>query len=337
MMNKNKTLATDIIRYFGNADCPAGGITKNGLFHYSRSRSYFNDLWKIDRIWKDITYYLSKMNYDFIDKTILDVGCGTGYTSIYFTVTGARRVVGLDLRESKIEAFRKYAGYLPENLRQRIEIIRGDIQSFSNLDQFDVIYAQEAISHIVDDNLFQRFYRILKKDGLLFIKDGNSELCKPYMARLKEFWNRVENGPKGKLHGFEIEFVYRDIRKELITRWYGDAIKSEVIEMLAAKTAYLSGDNIKKACDRYLNTGIAPNYEYIKGTSPVHPDYGYYADKSFNPFEVKKQLLMIGFKECHIYGPTGYLRGPLTRFLFRIMPLSVQLRIQPSFTVIAKK
>ena len=134
-----------------------------------------------------------------------------------------------------------------------------------------------------------------------------------------------------------MEFVYAELRKELITTWYGNKLNEDELGMLSKNTAYLFGDNLRVACEQYIRYGIKPNSKYKYGTPPVHPEYGYYNEKLFNPYLLRDDLMAVGFKECRLYGPSGYSRSDITRLVFNALPLRVKYYINSSFVVIAKK
>jgi len=98
-------------------------------------------------------------------KTLLDLGCGDGRDSIYFSNKGLK-VTAVDFSESGIEELKAR--------QNRIDCVLKDIRNVNfPKNSFDVIYAHLAL-HYFDDkttsNIFDNLYKILKKGGLIFIK-----------------------------------------------------------------------------------------------------------------------------------------------------------------------
>jgi len=56
----------------------------------------------------DIIFYAFQLG-DIKNKIILDLGCGTGIFSVGSFITGAKKVIGIDIDNSCIEIARKYA------------------------------------------------------------------------------------------------------------------------------------------------------------------------------------------------------------------------------------
>ncbi|MCX6786182.1 MAG: bifunctional glycosyltransferase/class I SAM-dependent methyltransferase [Candidatus Komeilibacteria bacterium] len=102
------------------------------------------------------------------DKTVLDIACGSGYGSNLLASSGAREVLGVDILSRLIEY--NQATYRWPNLQFQT----GDISSFSNGKQYDVITCFETIEHI--DNYLQALLnlkKLLKPGGLLIISSPN--------------------------------------------------------------------------------------------------------------------------------------------------------------------
>lgn len=103
-------------------------------------------------------------------NTLLDLGCGNGQDSMYFAKKGLK-VTAVDWAESGLDNVRKIA--VQKNIKS-LEVVQ---QNLTHLDfpahSFDVIYAHLSL-HYFDDQttkeIFNGVYRILKKDGLLFVK-----------------------------------------------------------------------------------------------------------------------------------------------------------------------
>lgn len=98
-------------------------------------------------------------------KTLLDLGCGDGRDAVYFVRHGLT-VTAMDHSKSGIGALRKRHPEITSVLRdlRRLTFRRNS---------FDVIYAHLSLHYFTDSEtriIFRTLHRILKRNGLLFIK-----------------------------------------------------------------------------------------------------------------------------------------------------------------------
>ncbi|MDF2556304.1 MAG: type 11 methyltransferase [Bacillales bacterium] len=133
---------------------------------------------------EDTTY--SKINYllhmHFIEKhlnkgmKILDAGCGAGRYSIEFAKKGCK-VTLFDISEEQLKIAEKKI--IDAKVNENIEgIFQGDIRDLSQFEdeQFDVVVCYGApLSYVLKnrDKAILEFYRVLKKNGLLFVSVNN--------------------------------------------------------------------------------------------------------------------------------------------------------------------
>ena len=71
--------------------------------------------------------YIAHQFGDIQDKFIVDLGCGTGIFTIGAKITGAKKVIGIDIDNSSIELARNYA----KGGNIEVEYITDDIRDFN--------------------------------------------------------------------------------------------------------------------------------------------------------------------------------------------------------------
>jgi len=122
-----------------------------------------DDCW-IFRGWSKVMDSLIKQNIYNKENKILDVGCGTGSNLKLLSKYGS--VYGVDASEHAI----KYASSL--NIA---ELKQGGIESLPYDDNsFDMVFCIEVIYHDWvknKDKALSELYRVLKKDGILVIRE----------------------------------------------------------------------------------------------------------------------------------------------------------------------
>lgn len=101
---------------------------------------------------------------------ILEVGCGTGFYTSYFTQKEISEYIGLDITTVSVKTLTKR---FPS-----ARFICADVSKFKAVNTkgfFDIIFAADVLFHIVEDSLFeqaiQNMATWLKEGGLLVISD----------------------------------------------------------------------------------------------------------------------------------------------------------------------
>ena len=108
-------------------------------------------------------------------KSVLDIGCGTGYGDHYLMTQGAHSVSGIDKSVDAIGYAKKK--YPEENLHFRVM----DAQELSHPDNsFDVVVSSENLEHLEDpEKNLSEIRRVLKEGGLLLLGTPNKEIASP--------------------------------------------------------------------------------------------------------------------------------------------------------------
>jgi len=106
-----------------------------------------------------------KIAYKWIDKKVgnlLDIGCASGYFTVYFK-NKAKKVYGVDVKNEMIDEAKKL---YPEI---KFFVIKSEKLPF-NSNMFDVVTILDVLEHVKDDKkMITEIDRILKKDGLLIM------------------------------------------------------------------------------------------------------------------------------------------------------------------------
>ena len=115
---------------------------------------------------------LKKYKISLRGKTVLDIGCGTGFFSKFYHKKLAQ-ITGIDITTTSVESLRKsFPGgkFITMDISEELAANR---EYFEN--QFDIINMLNVIFHIVDDVKFERalgnLAACLKEGGYLLISD----------------------------------------------------------------------------------------------------------------------------------------------------------------------
>ena len=112
-------------------------------------------------------------------KTILDIGCGTGFFSKFY-LKNLAQVTGIDITETSVESLNKS---MPDGKFITMDIsaeLPGNREYFEK--QFEIVNVLNVIFHIVDENRFKKTLEnlsiCLTEGGYLFISDyfGDSDV-----------------------------------------------------------------------------------------------------------------------------------------------------------------
>lgn len=131
-----------------------------------------------------IKWQLESKNYAFYNnliglrKNILDVGCGYGYLSFYLHYKNEERVItGVDYDEEKIEIARN-----SYRKTDHLRFVCADIMKYI-IESQDVIFLNDILHYLSREKqliLLDRFASALNPGGILFIRDGITDLTEKH-------------------------------------------------------------------------------------------------------------------------------------------------------------
>jgi len=125
---------------------------------------------------------------------ILDAGCGTGTETLLCGFLGGN-VLGIDISKKRLNVAQKRKNYFIEEFKKEMAVEFELKNIFEVQGKFDLIWVNEAISHIDPIEKFLKFcYKNIKIGGKILIADGNN--LNPYLF-LK---NKKEQKRKGSIY-----------------------------------------------------------------------------------------------------------------------------------------
>lgn len=125
---------------------------------------------------------------DFADKSVLDVGCGTGGIGLFLVETyGPAKLTGLDVDQGLIDRASKSAGQAGlDGILEYQCVSPGPLPLEDGT--FDIVFSKDAMIHIADkESLFAEIYRVMAPGGTLAVCDWMSSTEAPFSPELDAY------------------------------------------------------------------------------------------------------------------------------------------------------
>jgi SAM-dependent methyltransferase len=158
-MAEMRKIAKGDVRLDTFLDVIGGGPKTND---YSRlSPVYKKTDHKPDKLYSHLPTVLRLVG-DCRGKTVLDLGCGSGFYTLELAAAGARRVIGMDNAEAQLALAREHAA------AEGVEYVNADIFT-DTLPHCDIIVAPYVVNYAKNvamlEALFKKFFDSLKNGG----------------------------------------------------------------------------------------------------------------------------------------------------------------------------
>ncbi|MCP5049337.1 MAG: class I SAM-dependent methyltransferase [bacterium] len=169
--------------------------------------------------------------------SLLDAGCGKGRNLVYFLRNGFD-VYAVDRDPDAVDRTRKRVARLaPQLPKENVSVAELDDMTFED-DRFDAVICNAVLHFAKDEAHFHRMldemWRVLKKDGLLFIRLASNIGLED---RLKQLYDRCSRMPDGKKRFLVDEAILMETTKRLGGKLL-DPIKTTIVQNLRCMTTW---------------------------------------------------------------------------------------------------
>lgn len=172
--------------------------------------------WKLSGVTEEIKKFVSLVKGKFGEVRLLDIGCGDGWLSVYFSKQGFK-VSGIDSSKTAIERAR---GSAREN-KVAVSFKVGDALDFPYKDNsFNVVF-DRGLFHHQPKSEWKRYLlglrKVLQKDGLFYLVVFSDKSKTPKRRSKARLWQRVkdETGYWTYDHFFNLQLI-----KEIFGKWF---------------------------------------------------------------------------------------------------------------------
>ncbi|GLI55823.1 hypothetical protein PM10SUCC1_13370 [Propionigenium maris DSM 9537] len=208
-------------------------------------------------LWESERYVFNK--YFHREDTILDIGCGTGRTTLGLHEEGYRNIIGLDLSPKMIE----WARGISESRETDLEFIVGDATNLSYEDESfsNIVFSFNGFMQIPSKKLreeaLKEIKRVLKRGGYFIFTTHDRDEDKDFYQFWEEEkgkWSRGEQNPRLLEFGDVLApsscnenreiFVHIPTRNEVIELIEGAGLK--LIEDFYRSDLFTETDRVKR-------------------------------------------------------------------------------------------
>ena len=233
---------------------------------------------------------------DVKGKDVLDAGSGFGTLSHLLASWGARKLYSVEVHKPMVDTHRLIREQYFPNLADVVQQVHGDVSTeLLPPRSVDLIISIEAVSHYYDVPAFlDQCARVLRPGGRLFISDGNNGANPRIRRETIELWRRLELGPHGPCMTHRIDETMLE-RRERFVGERAPQIDAATRTRIAAGTSGTGPAEMEAAIQRYLADGTIPDSQYVPGTCPREPYWGYWIEWMFDPRGLAMELVNRGF------------------------------------------
>lgn len=146
---------------------------------------------------------------DLTDKTVLDIGCGSGIYAVNFALQGARYVLGMDFSSQMIELARQRAK--ESQVEQATEFQQANFLEADIPQQFDFSIAMGVFDYLPDPATFLRKMKSVTRDKMIISMPGHSLIREP-LRKL-----RYKLGTKGDVYFYSHTDIERFVERAGVT------------------------------------------------------------------------------------------------------------------------
>lgn len=152
---------------------------------------------------------------DITNKTVLDIGCGSGRYMVEYAKLGASKVVGVDFSREMLDLARRLGSI--SNFTDRLEYLQGDFLELQFNSKFDIVLAMGVFDYIEQPVRFlEKMVRV--SQGLVIASFPGKSLVRMHLRRLRYslrhcplyFYSETtlhQLAQKAKLTDYKVDFI----------------------------------------------------------------------------------------------------------------------------------